>query len=71
MTKKFRTFLTFIIFALLISAANPLSAADTSKWVVGAERFKYISAASEDPAVSKGIAEMFPNRILEKLNDAG
>ncbi len=70
MTKKFRRILTFTILTLLTAAANPLFGADTSKWVVGAERFKYNSpAAAEDPSVSRGISEMFPSRILEKLND--
>ena len=70
MTKKFRTILTLTFLTLLIAAADPLFGADTSKWVVGAERFKYNSpAAAEDPSVSKGISEMFPSRILETLND--
>ena len=68
MTKKYRPFV--ILFSLLtFCAATPLFGDDTSKWVVGAERFKYVSPAQEDPAVAKGIAEMFPNRILEKLNE--
>ncbi|MCR5252660.1 MAG: hypothetical protein K6C98_02975 [Treponema sp.] len=68
MTKKYRTFV--ILFSLLtFCAATHLFGDDTSKWVVGAERFKYVSPASEDPAVANGIAEMFPNRILAQLNE--
>ena len=48
-----------------------LSAADSSssKWVIAAEKFAYNSAFKEDPAVADGIAQMFPNRIMEKLDE--
>ena len=48
-----------------------LSAADSSssKWVIAAEKFAYNSAFKEDSSVADGIAQMFPNRIMEKLDE--
>ena len=65
---KLKSFLLFSFFFL--KTFSDLSAASSEqKWVIGAERFRYESHSGEDEAVVKGISEMFPNRIMEKLHD--
>ena len=65
---KFSKFFCLLTFAFLFNSA--LNAAEAaSKWVIGAEKFSYSSAFKEDEAVVDGISKMFPNRIMEKLDE--
>ena len=66
--KKFFLVLFFIfLFCSVINAED--SSKSKSKWVIGAEKFSYTSAFKEDEAVVEGITQMFPNRIMEKLDE--
>lgn len=73
MTTKHRSKFLKIFFACNFLIFAALGAEDSSKssakWMIGAEKFSYTSAYKEDQAVSDGIAKMFPNRIMEKLDE--
>lgn len=63
--KFFCSFNAVFLFLFALNAADT----STAKWVIGAEKFRYSSAYKEDEAVVEGISQMFPNRIMEKLDE--
>ena len=75
MTTKHKSLLKIFFCSLYAFLLLPfaLNAADSStsaaKWVIGAEKFRYSSAYKEDDAVVEGISQMFPNRIMEKIDE--
>ena len=65
--KFFLVLFSIFLFCSVINAED--SSKSKSKWVIGAEKFSYTSAFKEDEAVVEGITQMFPNRIMEKLDE--
>ena len=61
MTRKFRLFLTLLIFS-----SNVFAATNQTQWVIGAQKFSF--TRNQTGSVADGIAVMFPARILEKLS---
>ncbi len=61
MTRKFRLFLTLLIFS-----SNVFAATTQSEWIIGAQKFSF--TRNQTGSVANGIAVMFPARILEKLS---
>ena len=61
MTRKFRLFLTLLIFS-----SNVFAATSQSEWIIGAQKFSF--TRNQTGSVADGIAVMFPARILEKLS---
>lgn len=61
MTRKFKLFLTLLLFS-----SNVFAATTQTEWVIGAQKFSF--TRNQTGSVADGIAVMFPARILEKLS---
>lgn len=73
MTTKLRSRfikLFFVAFSGILFCPSVFAdSSSESKWMIGAEKFSYTSAFEEDASVREGISQMFPNRILEKIDE--
>ncbi|MCQ2575342.1 MAG: PEGA domain-containing protein [Treponema sp.] len=56
-----------LIFIFLILLTTKAFSQSQSKWIMAAEKLEYEAVSSRNSKVIQGVAEMFPDRILEKM----